>query len=45
MDKVTFKPGCGKVRRKASQDEASVSMEMMSSEFSQSMNAIEQQGK
>lgn len=45
MDKVTFKPGCEKVRKKASQDEASVGMEMVSNEFSQSMNAIEQQGK
>ena len=34
MDKVTFKPGCEKVRKKASQDEASVGMEMVSNEFS-----------
>lgn len=39
MEEMTFKLGCEKVRKKASQEEGSVGMEMVSSEFSQSVNA------
>lgn len=45
MEEMTFKLGCEKVRKKASQEEGSVGMEMVSSEFSQSECYQEQQGK